>query len=106
MPKVEIDAYSDGPIWHWFSLSYASYLVVPRRVLCSMPQDWQECFVSLLNEMTERFGGHLMLDYQVTARRDGRYISDSLHRYRHEPPVEPFSIDEYQERQRKEGEDG
>jgi len=35
----------------WFSLSYASYLVIPRSVLQSMSEEWQYKFVELLDEL-------------------------------------------------------
>lgn len=37
----------------WFGLTYASYLVVPRSVLQSMPADWQDRFVHLLGELDD-----------------------------------------------------
>jgi hypothetical protein len=40
----------------WFSLSYANYLVLPRAVLQSMPDEWQQRFVACLDEMHELFG--------------------------------------------------
>lgn len=38
-----------------FGLSYANYLVIPRTLLQSMPQEWQVKFVALLDEMDEAF---------------------------------------------------
>jgi hypothetical protein len=40
----------------YFGLSYANYLVVPRVVLQSMPDEWQVQFVALLEEMTSLLG--------------------------------------------------
>lgn len=40
----------------WFSLTYANYLVVPRSVLQSMPEDWQHRFTALMGEMDQAFG--------------------------------------------------
>jgi hypothetical protein len=40
----------------WFSLTYANYLVLPRSVLQSMPEDWQHRFTALLEEMDTAFG--------------------------------------------------
>jgi len=37
----------------WFKLTYAQYLTVPRSVLQSMPDDWQEKFVALLEQMDD-----------------------------------------------------
>lgn len=47
---------SSEAIHLWFSLSYANYLVVPRSVLQSMPDEWQARFVGCLNEMGDAFG--------------------------------------------------
>jgi hypothetical protein len=38
-----------------FSLSYANYLVLPRTLLQSMPDEWQARFVALLDEMDDAF---------------------------------------------------
>lgn len=35
----------------WFELTYAQYLTIPRSVLQSMPERWQEDFVALLSEL-------------------------------------------------------
>lgn len=43
------------PIHDWFGLSYASYLVVPRTVLQSMPAEWQADLVRLLNLASAMF---------------------------------------------------
>ena len=40
----------------WFGLSYANYLVLPRSVLQSMPDEWQRRFTSLMDEMNDAFG--------------------------------------------------
>lgn len=40
-------------IHDWFELSYSSYLVIPRSILQSAPDNWQEKFVKLLNELGE-----------------------------------------------------
>jgi hypothetical protein len=37
----------------YFGLSYADYLVLPRSVLQSMPEEWQLKFVSLLDELDD-----------------------------------------------------
>ena len=67
--------YSDGPVWHYFGLTYSSYLVLPRRGLCSMPVEWQRRFVALMEEAErllpeEAQGG----DYMVRRREGGRFV--------------------------------
>jgi hypothetical protein len=44
------------PVHLWFGLTYANYLVLPRSVLQSMPQEWQAKFCTLLDELHEAFG--------------------------------------------------
>jgi hypothetical protein len=48
--RVERDA-----IHKHFGLSYSNYLVLPRTLLQSMPDEWQTKFVGLLKEMDEAF---------------------------------------------------
>lgn len=38
-------------IHNWFGLSYAQYLTIPRSVLQSMPDEWQERLVQCLQEL-------------------------------------------------------
>lgn len=48
----------DDAIHHWFSLTYASWLVLPRSVLQSMPKEWQQQMVALLIEFDEACTKH------------------------------------------------
>lgn len=66
-------------IHDYFGLSYANYLVLPRSVLQSMPDEWQEQFVGLLNQILETIdeefepeGGYrvLALDKNKKFKRD------------------------------------
>jgi hypothetical protein len=82
----ERDAYN-GPVWDYFGLTYSSYLVLPRRMLCSLPRSWQARFVALLEEAEamlpeEAQGG----DYMVRRRERGRFVSDPNIPYRHAAP--------------------
>ena len=45
--------YETEPVHNYFGLSYAQYLVIPRSVLQSMPQEWQQRFVNCLKELNE-----------------------------------------------------
>ncbi len=82
--------YSDGPMHGWFSLTYASYLVVPRSIIQEMPCEWQQRLVDLLDEMNEKYGGHLVDKRYAVQDRDerGRFQSDELASYRHGPKIE------------------
>lgn len=80
--------YADGPVWNEFGLTYASYLVVARRALCSMPIEWQERFVELMTELHEQLPeGTLAGDYTVLLREAGKFVKDPLRDYRHAGPL-------------------
>ena len=73
----------DEPIHRFFGLSYASYLVLPRTVLQSMPPDWQRRLVSLMHEVEAELGGFPEEgSYTVNLRDDrGRWMHDPLADY-------------------------
>jgi hypothetical protein len=72
----------DGPIHTHFGLSYASYLVMNRTVLQSMPIEWQERFVACLEEVEEAFGHLGQPPYEVRCRaEDGRFVADPIPNY-------------------------
>jgi hypothetical protein len=76
------------PIHAFFSLTYANYLVLHRSFLQSMPLEWQQQFVPLLEQLeqaaqgwAEREGVELP-SFQVTAKAiGGRYIKDPVPHY-------------------------
>ena len=80
--------YFDGPMWNWFELSYASYLVIPRTLLCGMSEEWQEKFAALLDEIRETYDCSKIQDNYTVQLRGGnsRFIKDPLRDYRH--PIE------------------
>lgn len=63
----------------WFNLTYANYLVLPRAVLQSMPDEWQERFVTCLDELDRHgFDWEPPPSYLVTARDvNGRFIRNT-----------------------------
>ena len=78
---VEGAAVSDA-IHQAFGLSYANYLVIPRTVLQSMPDEWQEAFVALLEQTHVMFPGWEMNGYRVSALDDrGKFTKDPLADY-------------------------
>lgn len=82
-----VDDYSDGPVWNWFGLSYSSYCVLPRRALCSMPLEWQQRFVKLMEEAVELLPPESCYgEYMVRLRVDGKFVSDPNVPYRHAQP--------------------
>lgn len=75
----------------WFGLTYSNYLVIPRLMLESMPLEWQEKFVELLNEADDRLvidHPDYTNDYLVKLRgKNGRFIADPYKNYRHGEPL-------------------
>lgn len=66
----------------FFGLSYASYLVVNRSLLQSMPLNWQHRFVDVMDELWDQFPDIEEPIYTVHARsRDGRFIRDAIPHY-------------------------
>lgn len=67
---------SDIDIHTWFSLTYANYLVLPRSVLQSMPEEWQQRFISVVRELDESFGHLDWPSYDVRAlKREREFIT-------------------------------
>ncbi len=68
----------------WFSLSYSSYLVLPRLFLESMPSEWQKKFIELLEEIPEvikireDYTGNYTCNYKV----QGKFSKDPYRDYR------------------------
>lgn len=86
-----MSTYYDGPMWNWFNLTYSSYLVIPRSLLCGMPLDWQEQFAALLDEMRVIYDSSAIQDsYKVILRVGNRFAADPLRDYRH-PPDLPYT---------------
>ena len=74
-----LDNFCDNDIHGWFGLTYASYLVIPRSVMQSMPAEWQHKFVELLEECEEQYDTP---DYTVYRRdKNGRFIHDEFRDY-------------------------
>lgn len=79
--------YASGPIWNRFELSYSSYLVLPRRALCSMPLWWQASFVQLIDLAKVLLPSEAIdCEYWVRRREGGRFVNDPNVPYRHAAP--------------------
>lgn len=72
-PKIH---YSPGheELWGWFSLSYASWLTLPRVLMHAMPDDWQMKMAELLREWDDTWKGLEDVSTGVTMRRRNRFI--------------------------------
>lgn len=65
-----------------FSLSYANYLVLNRSLLQSMPDEWQEQFVALIDALDDAYRDLDKPDsYMVRARRGGQFVTDPVPHY-------------------------
>jgi hypothetical protein len=65
---------TDGPVHASFGLSYSNYLVWPRTLMQSMPEEWQERFAALAGELGAAFR-HIKTcgTYQVTPATEVEY---------------------------------
>jgi hypothetical protein len=72
-------------VHHWFELTYAQYLTIPRSSLEAMPGEWQRRFVRCLEELDAAFDwrpkeGRYWVELRTA---DERYAHDPLREYRH-----------------------
>lgn len=75
-------AYSPEDVHTYFGLTYANYLVWPRSLMQSMPDEWQARFVGLADELEATFGGYLDESYRVHVVGDGgRFIRSKVPHY-------------------------
>jgi hypothetical protein len=72
-------------LWGWFELSYASFLVIPRVLMHSMPDDWQNQMASLLEEYQDTFPNQPDIGTRVQATKNGKLtkMPEFLKNYRH-----------------------
>lgn len=70
-------------IHSWFGLTYAQYLTIPRSVLQSMPDEWQDRFVTCLEELDEAIDWRPSEGRYWVQLKDarGRYVEDPLMDY-------------------------
>ena len=76
---VAISRPGHDALWGWFSLSRASFLVLPRVLMHAMPDRWQAKLAALLNEYDAEWDldqrKELGLSTSVNAHRDGKFVS-------------------------------
>ena len=72
-------------LWDWFSLSYASFLTLPRAMMHEMPEEWQWKMAALLEEWDKTWDSNELPEPSVTAKKDGKFTKwpDWLLNYRH-----------------------
>jgi hypothetical protein len=83
VPMTDENMWDHEAIHLWFGLTYANYLVMPRSILQSMPDEWQKKFVLLLNEARETFPDLDWPSYRCMAvdESTGRFIKDPIPHY-------------------------
>jgi len=59
---------------YWWSLSYASWLQLPRVLIQEMPTEWQDRLADLLKEFDEEFPNKLDITTHVSFKKNGRFI--------------------------------
>jgi len=72
-------------LWGWFSLSYASWLTLPRVFMHEMPDEWQGDMARLLDEFHETFPEMPFDENRVQLMSEGRLVKTppSLINYRY-----------------------
>jgi len=62
-------------LWTWFSLSRASFLVMPRVMMHEMPDDWQNKLNDLLEEWDSQWDTSSVCDHTtVSLKRNNKFI--------------------------------
>lgn len=95
-PSLSPDELDPEPFHGWFGLSYANYLVVPRRVLQSMPPEWQAKMIALLGELDASidwmpedtvYDVRLCVDKEYGEDEETIEVFDPNREYRHAPKL-------------------
>ena len=60
----------------FFGLSYSNYLVLPRTLLQSMPEEWQHRFTGMLDEMSAAFDHVPQADFYKVEAATEHEVSD------------------------------
>ena len=74
----------DTGVHEWFGLTHANYLVLPRSLLQSLPEEMQYRLTEVLDEIDDLARANKVpsLDYRVQAVDErGRFISDPVPHY-------------------------
>jgi hypothetical protein len=72
---------SIDPVHHWFELSYANYVALPRTVLQSMPDELQQQFVDFMDKLDEFCDWRRDGQFITYRDQDGKFITDELNDY-------------------------
>ena len=66
-------------ISQFFGLSYNSYLVVPRSLIGSMPQEWKDQLSGLLDRMLDTPGGQRFVEHHYWVQRTDPGTDAEIH---------------------------
>jgi hypothetical protein len=84
--KNENGEWEEGAVESEGLLYRVPYLVLPRVLLSSMSLEWQDKFMSLMDEMRAEWDWSQINDhYIVNTKKDGKFVHDELRDYRHFP---------------------
>jgi hypothetical protein len=83
--RIKVDDRWQGESWNWFGLSYASWLVISRLQLQSMPVKWQKKFFNMVQEMEETVEAPYPDDISLTVswKRNNKFVPMDIPSYRH-----------------------
>ncbi len=70
--------WEDARLPFWSSTNHTNYLIIQRSLLQSMPLEWQNKLITMLQEMAETFGNKSNGDFKLSRISEGAYIKDPL----------------------------
>ena len=96
-----IDKQGEDKLWTWFSLSYSSWLTLPRVLMHEMPDEWQGKMADLLEEWEAHWDfSNVDLEPCVHLRANGKFTQtpEWLWNYRHPKKAELKLLKKAQEK--------
>jgi hypothetical protein len=95
------DKEGENKLWTWFSLSYSSWLTLPRVLMHEMPDEWQGKMADLLEEWETHWDfSDVDLEPSVQLKANGKFVKtpEWLWNYRHPNKAELKSLRKAQEK--------
>lgn len=84
---------TSGPVHTWFGLTYANFAVQHRARLQSMPLEWQQRYVDLMEELQAAYDGQPDPEFEVKTVR-WEYVGDLSSDEMKQLEIGPLSDDE------------
>lgn len=69
----DIDQTGEERLWRWFSMSYASWLTLPRVLMHAMPDEWQQKMAALLEEYDATWKDQPYKSF-VSLKQNGKFV--------------------------------